>query len=125
MGSANEVAKRFIAFLETGEAPTGLFVDEVFCDFTLPKWRLQAPGRESVVALRRQGHPANGKYPDGGVTQPRLALFSRWKNDGAKMGKTGTAGSCSGRMSRGAPRSFPGIGRATGTPNEKKSIDER
>jgi hypothetical protein len=32
----------------------------VFCDFTLPQWRLQAQGAGDVVALRLAGHPATG-----------------------------------------------------------------
>ena len=60
---ADAVARRFIRFLETGEPPGGLFAPNVFCDFTLPRWRLQAEGLESVVALRRHGHPALGTVP--------------------------------------------------------------
>ena len=84
--SANELAKRFIVFLETGEAPTGLFADDVFCDFTLPKWRLQAQGRESVVALRREGHPAKGRVPrwrcDPTPSGFVLEVEERWNEDG-------------------------------------------
>ena len=56
-----KLARDFIAFLETGEPPEGLFAPHVFCDFTLPLWRLQAEGRDEVVALRRQGHPGPGR----------------------------------------------------------------
>jgi hypothetical protein len=34
------VAARLIAFLETGQAPPGLFSEDAFVDFTLPRWRL-------------------------------------------------------------------------------------
>jgi hypothetical protein len=57
------VAERFVAFLETGTPPPGLFADDVFCDFTMPLWRLQARGVDAVVALRRQGHPSPGQVP--------------------------------------------------------------
>ena len=84
--SANELAKRFIVFLETDEAPTGLFADDVFCDFTLPKWRLQAQGRESVVVLRREGHPAKGRVPrwrcDPTPSGFVLEVEERWNEDG-------------------------------------------
>jgi hypothetical protein len=48
---ADALAARFIHFLETGEADPELFSAGVFCDFTLPRWRLaaaprRAPGRE-------------------------------------------------------------------------------
>lgn len=60
---AEAMAARFIHFLETGEADTQLFCPDVFCDFTLPRWRLQAQGVGPVVALRRQGHPSAGRVP--------------------------------------------------------------
>ena len=52
------VVLRFIGFLETGEAHPELFTDDVFTDFTMPTWRLQASGREDSIALRLRGHPA-------------------------------------------------------------------
>lgn len=48
------LAWRFIEFLETGSVPDGLFAPDVFCDFTMPKWRLQAPGN------RRAGYGGLG-----------------------------------------------------------------
>jgi hypothetical protein len=40
--AARDLAGKLIAFLETGAPPDGLFAPDVFCDFTLPQWRLQA-----------------------------------------------------------------------------------
>jgi len=57
------VAARFVEFLESGVAPEGLFASDVFCDFTMPHWRLQAEGVRDVVALRTQGHPWPGRLP--------------------------------------------------------------
>jgi hypothetical protein len=54
------VAELFLAYLETGEARPGLFAPDVFVDFTMPTWRLQAQGVEDALALRRAGHPAPG-----------------------------------------------------------------
>jgi hypothetical protein len=59
--NARQVAGLFIQFLETGEAPAGLFTQDVFCDFTMPRWRLQAEGVSSTVGLRLSGHPGPGK----------------------------------------------------------------
>jgi hypothetical protein len=56
-------AEEFIAYLETGEAAPDLFAPDVFVDFTLPLWRLQAQGRDAVLALRRGGHPSPGRVP--------------------------------------------------------------
>ena len=36
---------------------------DVFCDFTMPTWRLQASGVEDSVALRLAGHPGPGTVP--------------------------------------------------------------
>ena len=62
-GSLRALAASFLVFLESGEPPPGLFAPEVFCDFTMPRWRLQAEGAEAAVALRRHGHPAPGRVP--------------------------------------------------------------
>jgi hypothetical protein len=55
--------QRFLTFLESGEAAPGLFTDDVFCDLSAPRWRLQARGSAQVVALRRGGHPCAGTVP--------------------------------------------------------------
>lgn len=57
------LADRLITFLETGTPPEGLFDPDVFLDFTMPIWRLQAVGVEDAVGLRRAGHPAPGRVP--------------------------------------------------------------
>src|SRR5206468_8888195 len=80
------LAHRFIVFLETGSVPDGLFTTDVFCDFTLPKWRLQAQGIEGVVALRKAGHPGPGKVPrwrcDATETGFVIEFEERWEQDG-------------------------------------------
>ena len=60
---SHAVAERFVTFLETGTPPDGLFAADVFCDFTLPLWRLQSTGVEGLVALRKAGHPGPGRVP--------------------------------------------------------------
>src|SRR3954452_6459338 len=60
-GRTRELADKFVTFLEAGDAPAGLFGEDVFCDLTLPHWRLQAEGPAGVTALRRAGHPAQGR----------------------------------------------------------------
>ena len=42
--TARDLAGQFITFMETGTPPEGLFTPDIFCDFTLPQWRLQAAG---------------------------------------------------------------------------------
>ncbi len=76
------VAGRLMEFLETGIAPEGLFTPNVFCDFTMPLWRLQAEGLENVVALRRQGHPGPSSIPrhrcDATASGFVLEIEERW-----------------------------------------------
>ena len=84
--AARSMALQLIHFLETGDAPPGLFTDDVFCDFTLPLWRLQAQGLEPVVALRRQGHPGPSRVPrwrcDPTPTGLLLEVEERWEQAG-------------------------------------------
>ncbi len=60
---ANALARQFVTFLETGNPPDGLFTDDVFCDFTMPLWRLQAQGVDATVRVRKQGHAGPGSVP--------------------------------------------------------------
>jgi hypothetical protein len=53
---APPVVHEFIHFLETTDVPDGLFADDVFTDFTLPQWRIQAAGRTDSVGIRLAGH---------------------------------------------------------------------
>ena len=52
-----ELAAAVVRFLETGAADPGLFAPDVFCDLTLPTWRLQGAGRAATIALRTDNHP--------------------------------------------------------------------
>jgi len=81
-----ELAARLIGFLETGGVPEGLFAPDVFCDFTMPQWRLQAQGLEDTVRLRQNGHPGPGRVPrsrfDATVTGFVLEVEEEWEQDG-------------------------------------------
>ena len=83
---ARELASQFITLLETGTAPAGLFTPDVFCDFTMPQWRLQAQGDADVVGLRRHGHPAPGRVPrsrfDATTTGFVLEVEEQWEAGG-------------------------------------------
>jgi hypothetical protein len=52
-----ELSAALVAFLETGTAHPDLFAPDVFCDFTMPTWRLQSAGRAATIALRTDNHP--------------------------------------------------------------------
>jgi hypothetical protein len=82
------LARLLVEFLETGTPPRGLFAPEVFCDFTLPHWRLQAEGVDDLVALRRQGHPGPGTVPRWRCDRTSrgfvLEFEERWEQDGQR-----------------------------------------
>ena len=61
--TAERLAGDLVRFLETNEAPAGLFTPDVFTDLTMPLWRLQAQGPVDTVALRKEGHPTVGRVP--------------------------------------------------------------
>jgi hypothetical protein len=85
-GAVEELAGQLVAFLETGTAPAGLFTRDVFCDFTLPRWRLQTQGGVEVVAMRLAGHPSPGRVPrsrlDATASGFVLEVEERWEQDG-------------------------------------------
>jgi hypothetical protein len=82
----DHLAGRLITYLQTGTPPQGLFHPDVFCDLTLPAWRLQAEGAEGLVALRKAGHPAPGMVArhrlDPTPTGFVLEVEERWEQDG-------------------------------------------
>ncbi|WP_405669741.1 hypothetical protein [Streptomyces sp. NBC_01530] len=83
---ARELAAQFVAFLESGTPPAGLFAPDLFCDFTMPRWRLQARGVDDAVALRRAGHPGPSRVPrsrfDTTATGFVLEVEEQWEQDG-------------------------------------------
>lgn len=84
--TARDLADGLISFLETGGVPDGLFTTDVFCDFTMPQWRLQAQGIDDVVAMRLAGHPRPGRVPrsrfDATTTGFVLEVEEQWEQDG-------------------------------------------
>jgi hypothetical protein len=80
------LASRFVEFHETGEVPDGLFTDDVFCDFTMPLWRVQAQGVDATVRLRKHGHPGPGKVPrwrfDPTPSGFVIEFEEHWEQDG-------------------------------------------
>jgi hypothetical protein len=53
---APAVAARFIRWLESGQAPDGLFADDVFFDASFPRWRVQVDNVIDALALRSARH---------------------------------------------------------------------
>ena len=52
----NVLAAKIIRFLETGDAPEGLFCPDVFLDLTMPTWRVQTTGAEDLTAAVSYTH---------------------------------------------------------------------
>ena len=81
-----QLVQEFIELNETGTAPPGLFADDVFVDFTMPHWRLQAGDRDGLVALRLGGHPGPSSVPDYRVDRTEKGFViewtERWTHDG-------------------------------------------
>ena len=85
---SHALAEQFIAFLETGDTAPGLFAPDVFCDFTMPTWRLQSSGIEGLVAMRKEGHPGPSRVPrwrfDPTPTGFVLEFEEDWEWDGER-----------------------------------------
>ncbi|HKB39340.1 MAG TPA: hypothetical protein VKD72_23080 [Gemmataceae bacterium] len=81
---ARDLADKLITFMETGVPPEGAFTADVFCDFTMPQWRLQAQGIEDVTALRKAGHPGPSTVPrsrfDTTATGFVLEVEEQWED---------------------------------------------
>lgn len=84
--AARRLAAGFVEFLETGEAAEGLFAPDLFTDFTMPLWRLQAGTAAESIALRAAGHPMVGRVPrsrlDLTETGFVLEVEENWEADG-------------------------------------------
>jgi hypothetical protein len=79
---------KLIRFLETGSTPGGLFAPGVFCDLSLPHWRIQAATAEEIVAIRAENHPWPGQvrverveHTGHGFT---IEFEERWDNEGQR-----------------------------------------
>ncbi|MFE3185471.1 hypothetical protein ACFXKR_32020 [Streptomyces violascens] len=83
---AGRLAALFVEFLCTGTAPEGLFTEDVFCDLSLPQWRIQTKGRDQLVALRTTSHPCLGTVPRHRVDVTDSGLVvefeERWQDGG-------------------------------------------
>jgi hypothetical protein len=83
---ASELAGKLITFLETGTSPDGLFTDDLFLDFTMPQWRLQADNAKDAIGIRMAGHPAPGRVPRSRLDVTKtgfvLEVEEAWNADG-------------------------------------------
>lgn len=79
---------RFVSWMETGVAPTGLVADDCFADVTAPLWRIQLQGGEAVIASRRDTHPFPGRVRVEKVDRTErgfaIAFEERWEHEGQR-----------------------------------------
>jgi hypothetical protein len=54
------LAEAFVGWLTDGVRPARLFADDVFCDLSVPHWRVQAEGADAVFAVREDDHRTDG-----------------------------------------------------------------
>lgn len=82
------VAAKLIRFLETGSVPDGLFAPGVFCDLSLPQWRVQAGTAGDILALRAEGHPCPGQVRVERIEQTghgfTIEFEERWGSGGQR-----------------------------------------
>jgi hypothetical protein len=76
----------FVEFMETGVAPPELFADDVFVDFTMPHWRLQAGDRDGLIELRRQGHPGPSAVASSRVDRTDTGFVIEWTEEWTDAG---------------------------------------
>jgi hypothetical protein len=79
---------KLIRFLETGSVPDGLFAPGVFCDLSLPQWRVQAGTAGEILALRAEGHPSPGQVRVERIEQTghgfTIEFEERWDSGGQR-----------------------------------------
>ena len=84
--TARDLAGQMVVFMETGSPPEALFTPDIFCDFTMPQWWLQARGIGDVTALRKAGHPGPSRIPrsrfDATTTGFVLEVEEQWDSGG-------------------------------------------
>jgi len=85
-GGLSDLADELVAWLETGVRPSGMFADDVFCDLSLPHWRVQASGPDAVFGVREADHPYQGRVRVEALdrtTRGFLIQFEeRWEAEG-------------------------------------------
>jgi len=85
-GGLADLADELVRWLETGVRPDGMFSDDVFCDLTLPHWRLQSEGVDATFHLREDNHPFPGQVRVEALDRTGrgflLQFEERWEAEG-------------------------------------------
>lgn len=87
-GALKDLAAAFVAWLETGVRPDGMFADDVFADLSVPQWRLQAGSADAAFGLREGSHPFTGKVRIEALDRTSRGFLiqfeERWNDDGQR-----------------------------------------
>ncbi|WP_433038097.1 hypothetical protein [Actinomycetospora sp. CA-053990] len=55
-----ELADRLVRWLQVGVRCDDLFTEDVFVDLSLPHWRVQGRGVDTIFGIRESEHPSRG-----------------------------------------------------------------
>ncbi|BCJ27606.1 hypothetical protein AB0I55_30480 [Actinocatenispora sera] len=77
--AGTDLAGALLRFFATGQAPAGLFAPDAFLDLSVPQWRQQADGADTLVALRRRLHPSPGTVPRHRVDPTPTGFVVEWE----------------------------------------------
>ena len=126
-GLTQRLSQGLVAFLETNTLPAGLMHPDVFCDLSLPQWRIQTTGADALnvygakaipdprPCLRSSADPASSGF-----------VFSSRNARRTHRARTGTRASfCARRSARAASRRFRFTARATGIAQHKPNTRAR
>jgi len=82
------LADAFVRWLETGTRPEDMFADDVFCDLTVPHWRVQESGADAVFGIREGEHPFPGSVRVEALDRTSrgflLQFEERWEAEGQR-----------------------------------------
>ena len=126
-GLTQRLSQGLVAFLETNTLPAGSMHPDVFCDLSLPQWRIQTTGAD---ALNVYGAKAirTSAVSRAGAPSPRRAASSSSSRNARRThrARTGTRASfCARRSARAASRRFRFTARATGIAQHKPNTRAR
>jgi len=87
-GGQADLARTLVTWLETGVRPDAMLADDVFCDLSLPHWRLQGVGPDALFGARESSHPYPGQVRvealDATSRGFLLQFEERWEADGQR-----------------------------------------
>ena len=81
------LAKQYVEFIETGQAPEALFHPDAFLDFTSPQWRQQVAGGISLVAARNRLHPPPNTVPRWRYDPTPTGFVIEWEEQWVEGGQ--------------------------------------